>query len=71
MTRGAATSLLAGFYGLCAVAVSGPGVVWVGDRLVLGVPAALLWNLLWVGLSFAALATYHLTGPAPGDGHDD
>ncbi len=58
--RPATTALLA-FYAVCALAVTGPGlsVVAADGQRWLGVPAALAWNLLWVVLSFAALALYH------------
>lgn len=59
------TALLAAFCALCLAAVAGPDYLGVGNRVdprVLGLPFSLVWNLIWVALSFGALGLYHLTG---------
>jgi hypothetical protein len=47
---------------VCAAAVTWPGHALFGSRVepfVLGLPFSLAWNVGWVVLSFAAIATYH------------
>ncbi len=48
----------------CLIAVASPEYGGLGNRIdpmVGGLPFALLWNILWVGLSFVALGLYHLS----------
>lgn len=55
---------LAAFCALCLLALASPEYLGVGNRIsprILGLPLSLAWNVLWVGLSFAALGLYHLT----------
>lgn len=50
------------------LAMAGPLHVWLADRVeprVLGLPFAFAWNVGWLAVTFAALATYHL---ATGEG---
>ncbi len=49
---------------VCLIAVASPGYGGLGNRIdpmVWGLPFALLWNMLWVALSFVALGLYHLS----------
>lgn len=53
---------------LCLGAMVWPGYGWFGNRIepfVLGLPFSLFWIVLWVGLSFAALALYQASGKHP------
>ena len=59
VTHRTATAALIVFYTLCALAVTGPGLLLVGDGLLAGLPIALVWTVAWVLLSFAALAVSH------------
>ncbi len=60
MSRRTATFALIGFYIVCALAITGPGLALIGDGLIGGVPKLLAWNVLWVLLSFAALGVFYL-----------
>ena len=54
------------FVAVCLLSLGWPGYAWLGAEarpFVLGLPRSLVWNALWVGLSFLALLSYHLTDP--------
>ncbi|MEL7370158.1 MAG: hypothetical protein AAFN74_14665 [Myxococcota bacterium] len=58
--------LFATFVVICLLAVTAPGYAWLGahiEPMTLGLPWSLVWNILWVALSFTALLVYHLTEP--------
>lgn len=61
---------LAVFFALATAAVTAPGLVLIGDGLIGGLPIPLAWNIVWILLSFAALALYHRTTDG-GRGDDD
>lgn len=49
---------------VCLIAVAAPEYAGLGNRvrpMWLGLPFSLIWNVLWVGLSFFGLGLYHLT----------
>jgi hypothetical protein len=53
---------------VCLLAVGWPGYELFGNQirpLVLGLPFSIVWNLIWVTLSFVALLVYDLTRPGP------
>ena len=55
---------------LCLAAMTWPGFAWVGNRIeprVLGLPFSLAWVVLWVLLTFVALALYDRFAPDPRD----
>ncbi len=52
---------LAAYVVVCLTAISWPGYAWIGDRVrptILGLPFVFAWNVLWVLLSFVAVALY-------------
>lgn len=56
----------AAFCAVCLLAVTWPGYHLFGNSvrpLVFGLPFSMIWNVLWIALSFCALLTYHLTRP--------
>lgn len=58
-----ATRWLAVYFLCCAAALTWPGYEWAAssvEGLVLGVPFALFWNVLWVLLTFVVVLLYHL-----------
>ena len=59
-------TLYAIFVLVCLLALIWPGYALFGARalpLVFGLPFSLVWNILWIGLSFFALLAYHLSAP--------
>ena len=58
-----ATWWLLAYFLCCAAALTWPGYSWAAScvqGLVLGLPFALFWNVLWVLLTFVAVLLYHL-----------
>ena len=51
---------------VCLLAVGWPGYPLVGNRIrpfVFGLPFSMIWNLIWVALSFSALLAYDVSRP--------
>ena len=62
MSRGWLDFLFGAYLLVCVAALVGPGMMSVGARdtpLVLGLPFALAWSVLWVVATFLALCAYH------------
>ncbi len=54
------------FVAICLAALVWPGYPLFGNRIeprLFGLPFSLMWNVLWIGASFAALFIYDQTDP--------